>query len=184
MECRGENREHFHCCNGKCPARVEANYTPHIAVRDGWYYARAYNLPFKTTDWSTDWYSISGPVCTAEGERSVLSRIGSQLYTGYDALGNAVCHYDPNTEVYSNLDGSPVIGVPILQWVLGWGCNRVLSMPYMALPTNDDLVPQLDILIDKFLSVEKPLPGCPMCGVHHNAEDDCEEADLMRGEAE
>ena len=143
MEVRFENKKDHHCYNVGCPS-VESGYIPYVSVREGWYFAESYHLPFQSSN--RIWYSVVGPV----NGRTVLKRIQQRRV-------------------------SRLLEVPL-------GFQELNDIEYYALPANDDLRNQFQILIDKFISIEKPLNVCDICHEPHCPEDECEEEALMRGE--
>lgn len=72
----GENREDFHCKNMKCSSRTEISYYPHVSVKEGWYFAAGYHLPFRSGD---NWFCLVGPEKSFKNdgfmERTVLQSI-------------------------------------------------------------------------------------------------------------
>jgi hypothetical protein len=179
MEVRGENRRDHHCVNRECPAKVEANYTPHLSIRNGWYYCEAYHLPVFLCG---RWYAVSGPFVEEDEKKTQLQLLQPRRWVGVDWAGAIIGYWEYGRFHHSDGSITDLVPANLAQWQVE--APIVLSVPYYALPANLDLAAQLTILVDRFLSMEKPMPPCAMCGALHDPEDDCEEADLMRGETD
>jgi hypothetical protein len=57
----GANKEDFGCPNGRCPSKMQIMHHIHVRIRDNWWFAPEYHIPFKYCD---DWFTVSGPVAT------------------------------------------------------------------------------------------------------------------------
>jgi len=127
----GENKEDFGCKNPQCPARTEASYFPHVGVRENWWFATMYHLPFKH---GPQWYCLEGPVKAwyIKDKRS----LAEQLWPG------STSRYQPHA-------------VTILKKIIPTShktCvqEKVWEADYMALPVSQDFNREFDVLINKF----------------------------------
>jgi hypothetical protein len=113
----GENKEDFGCSDPKnCPCWSEIGYLPHVGVRENWWFATQYHLPFKFND---DWIAASGITYG----RTDFHKITSYVYTWIT---------QPNRK---NMTSEQ---------------KYLFSMPYMALPVNDDFSAEFNKLKSKF----------------------------------
>lgn len=131
----GENKEDHGCRNMSCPARVEAVYYGNVKVRDNWYFAAGYTLPFK---FGGSWYCVVGPI------RLWFS--GARLKTDFtEQTQLQEIHTFRKQMCISWNNGNPIFGDRLQ-------CSQkdVWSIPYMALPVNSDFNREFDVLIGKF----------------------------------
>jgi hypothetical protein len=118
----GENKEDFGCRNREgCPSRSEAHYYPNVKVRDGWYFAASYNLPFL---WQGKWFCLVGPVQDYfDLKKQFKDRTLLQEITITNFL------YPSSNQ------------------------KTLVSIPYMALPTNGDFYREFLVLVEKAMSI-------------------------------
>jgi len=131
----GENKEDFGCSDRKhCPCS-EIGYYPHMGVRENWWFATQYHLPFKFDD---KWYAATGPRhetiysngcwintrgIIGYGERTIFQTISPYKYKWLTKPG--ITHMESKQEY-------------------------LFSIPYIALPVNDDFLGEFNKLKSKF----------------------------------
>lgn len=123
----GENKKDHGCNSMTCPARVEAVYFGNVSVREGWWFAESYHLPFKC---GAQWFAVVGPNSFyIPSNTTTLQKINT-LYR------------------YGILDWNR--GNPIYGDRLECSQEAVWSIPYMALPVNEDFNREFTKLVNKF----------------------------------
>lgn len=147
FDCRGENREDYHCANGQCPSRKEAGYSPHVGVRNNWWFATKYHLPFKRGD---QWFCVVGP--KQEYYKTDLLSLAEQLWP------RSTQRYEPHqTTVLQQITprtwSYPITSLTLPAGVLKFNtCDQhtLWTVDYMALPVNEDFNREFDALLQKF----------------------------------
>jgi hypothetical protein len=126
----GENKNDYSCSNPNklehCPAWTEAHFYPWMSVRDNWWFAAAYALPFK---WNNKWYCIRGPQISSFGgligygnETTFLQELTPKMSRSYNYVYETSSH------------------------------NTILQIPYRALPVNDDFMGEFNKLVDQIMN--------------------------------
>jgi hypothetical protein len=133
-----ENKEDYGCRNPYCRSR-SIQYHPNVKVRDGWYYAAGYNLPFhysdpkrQQPDYHYEWYALVGP-------------------SNNETLLQGLKLVERNSgRVYADRLSDPPFN-PL--WNERWECEQetLHSVPYYALPANGDFKSQFYIIRDRMM---------------------------------
>jgi hypothetical protein len=112
-----EHCEDTHCRNPDCYPRKVLKFSPHVRIRDGWWFAVNYSIPFRIND---AWYCVYSS--------DVLQR-------RYNATILGEFFLTPHTNMFGwNLLPSR------------WETKQVLSLPFYALPVNQDFEFEFDSL--------------------------------------
>lgn len=123
----GENKEDYTCSNPdkrkNCPCWSEIGYYPFMYVRENWWFARQYLLPFKKDD---KWYCIRGPELVFNKEFALTNKTFLQELQPTMKRNNRV-------------------------WTF-CEAKTILEIPYRALPVNEDFTEQVDILLDRLFN--------------------------------
>lgn len=119
----GENTKDFHCDNYYCSSRSEAKYFAHLSIRPDWYFVEKYHLPFKS---GADWFCVCGPEYSWEKFSIEFSpkTILQRITIQNPSVFNSFSHCTQQT---------------------------LLSIPYMALPANQDFNEQFNILVERVM---------------------------------
>lgn len=148
----GANKRDFGCSNPnrlkECPCWVEAHYYPHMSVLDDWWFGEKYALPFKVHN---QWYCIEGPRIETKWAEEPPDSLAEQLWPGSTKRYIA-------TERVSYFKRINIIQKPgLINWNNGnpiWGQvsdstqTYIVSIPYMALPVNEDFWGEFQKLIN------------------------------------
>jgi hypothetical protein len=127
----GENKNDYSCSTPKtCPCWTDIGYYPHISVRENWWFNFAYNLPFKHKN---SWYCVQGPV--VEEYSYECNENGDLIDVGYQ---------QENLTVFSKLERHYDYFLPDDTII----STQILTIPYMALPVNDDFTGEFNKLIN------------------------------------
>jgi hypothetical protein len=118
----GENKEDHGCRNMNCPARIEAVYYGNVKVRNGWWFSPGYALPFKHNN---SWY------CVEADDWDMKNGTYLKSITTYKRSSMII-----STAVYGLKNDSKQ--------------ETVWSIPYFALPVNEDFNREFDVLVSKF----------------------------------
>ena len=126
----GENKEDFGCSNcPDCPCWSEIHYHSHLGVRDNWWFCTQYHLPFK---YNNQWYCVVGPKYSYETKSIYHTKWnGAKEFSIFKKLVFPFSKMGPlNVILNKDID--------------------LFSIPYMALPANDDFEREFNILKEKF----------------------------------
>lgn len=137
----GENTKDHGCWNMKCPARVEACYYGNVSVKPDWWFAESYTLPFKN---GRQWYSAVGPVYTNFYNKKMPNgQIKYLVKEPITSLQRIDTFYEHNILNWNG--GNPIWGDKLT-------CKQteVWTVPYMALPVNEDFNREFNVLVNKF----------------------------------
>ena len=123
----GENKKDYGCSNvARCSSFTEANYHPHISLQYQWYFIESYHLAFKS---GNKWYCAIGP------ERE------------WDANGFKDRTFLKPLNVSTGLYNGFSLSLP----TTSSSGSSLVSIPYFALPANEDFLEQFGILVEKLL---------------------------------
>jgi hypothetical protein len=132
-----ENIKNFRCSNkADCPTIKEARYSLNVSVKEGWWFAESYHIPFK---WNGYWFCAIGP------DYHLIDRGIADL----DVVGPFTMFQKIKTS-YKNGITNWNNGDPIYGQVLECSQEDAWYTPYMALPVNQDFNREFDILLKKF----------------------------------
>ena len=131
----GENKNDFSCsAPATCPCWNDIGYYPHVSVRENWWFSFSYNLPFKHND---SWYCVQGPI--VEEYSYECNENGDLIDIGYQ---------QENLTVFSRLEQHNNYGFLSLGYPKDTVSTPILTIPYMALPVNNDFTGEFNKLIN------------------------------------
>ena len=119
----------FGCSNiAHCSSAKEAYYSPYVSIMPGWHFIERYCLPFRVGE---KWYCVVGPE---------YNFITNKKEFGSRTLFQEIILNANNNSAFSFSFASGVSET-----------KTILTIPYMALPTNEDFFEQFTILVEKVM---------------------------------
>lgn len=138
-----ENTKNRTCWNMNCPARVKANYFCNVSVMPNWWFAENYHLPFK---YENIWYCIVGPTDEIPIDPDHKLTIDELTKPEHEPRKGTTLQKIDTFDVWRYIE------TPFPCWECNVECSQrnIWTIPYMALPVNDDFQKEFEALKWKF----------------------------------
>jgi hypothetical protein len=121
----GLNSKDFGCSNIEhCSSQREASYHPYVSIVPGWHFIERYCLPFRSGE---KWYCLVGPEYNFNLNKKEFG--AKTLFQEITPLSNSALSFTFTAQPSE--------------------AKTLLTIPYMALPTNEDFFEQFTILVEK-----------------------------------